>query len=166
MLRSYRAWIDVPLTVCLALTATLAWAQPKPALVHIDEAQRTPLAVTLPLRSFFNCVTLPAQCATPVPAGKRFVIESIGASLYIYKSGGSGSPSGGLMLDLHSVRTYFPLTIVTSDAVADRWAYHTPFRGYLDSGQSVSCTTNGFVVTGSPSVSGDCVLSGYLIDKP
>jgi hypothetical protein len=159
---------NAALPLVLACCATLASAQPKPAIVKsIDEAQRTPLAVTLPLREFFNCTTLPAQCQTPVPAGKRFVIESVGADLQISKFGGSsGNLRGGLMLDLPGVRTYFPMLIVTSDTSEDNWAYHTPFRGYVDPGQSVSCSLNGVSVTGTPSFSGHCVLAGYLIDKP
>ena len=161
----------ISIVAMLMLTAAMplvSSAQPvKAAYVDdVGEGRRVPFSVTVPLRDFLNCATLPAQCQSPVPAGKRFVIENIGAYLQISVSGTTtGDIVSGFYVNVSSMRTYFPFTPQAINSLAKNWAGHFPFRAYLDEGQLVQCTLNGSNSTGSPSFSGECVLAGYLIDK-
>ena len=165
-----KAYAATAMLLCAAMLPAAAPAQTTVKPVYVDdigEGRRVPFSVTLPLRSFFNCTMLPEQCQTPVPEGKRFVIENIGAHLQITNLGGStGDIRGGFYVDVASLRTYFPFTEQAMNSSEKNWAAHFPFRAYLDHEQRISCALNGASVTGTPfQFGGDCVLAGYLIDR-
>jgi hypothetical protein len=163
MIAPVRSLLLVMLPIFVSAMSVPALAQPVKAAYTEDvtEGRITPLRVQIPMVQSIDCVGEPGNCAIPVPAGKRFVIEHFSGFVAI---------SGGFILNGAELRlpagpAYFPLTVqVAGDP--QRSSVSVPFRAYLDAGQVVGCGLNGIAGGGGTvTVAGECALFGYLIDK-
>lgn len=163
MIAPIRSLRLVLLPILLTMMSVAAMAQPVKAAYTEDltEGRITPLRVQIPMVQSIDCVGEPGNCAQPVPAGKRFVIEHFSGFVAI-----SGAFAlYGAELRVPAGPAYFPLTVqVAGDP--QRYSVSVPFRAYMDAGDIVGCGLNGVGGGGGTvTVAGECALFGYLIDK-
>lgn len=153
------------LALVLACCATLASAQPKPALVQDrDEPGRNPYQQTLQMKqNSTNCGPLVSLCSftfDTVPAGKRLVVTNVSVILHTDPATGEPLAYAG-PAQIPNFAHWLPAAAVGGRHAA----HHRGRRALLRRGGHVSLRDHhGFALTDGPTASAS--ISGYYVSVP
>lgn len=147
----------------LALAGSVAWAQPKPALVQgRDEPARQPWAQFIQVtQNAANCGALVTLCSADfdvVPAGKRLVVTHASVLFSV------DDPQGVVAYTGPSQIPNFAHIVPLTQAVSGRYAGGGPMLYFVEAGSAPYFIASSFALTDGRTAT--FALSGYFIDLP